>query len=53
MGPPPGRKDSAIVSQVSIYRFLFRLAADSRRIAPERLLQRLVTGLANRYGAAG
>ena len=36
-----------------MFRFLFRLAADAHRIPADRLLQRLVTGLANRYGAAG
>ena len=35
----------------SIFRFLFRLAADSHRLTRERLLRRLVTGLANFYNA--
>lgn len=35
----------------SIFRFLFRLAADAHRLTQGRLLRRLVTGLANYYNA--
>ena len=39
------------MEQNSIFRFLFRLAADAHRLTRERLLRRLVTGLANYYNA--
>ena len=39
------------MEQNSIFRFLFRLAADAHRLTRERLLRRLVTGLANFYNA--
>ncbi len=37
---------------VSIFRFLFRLAARSKDMPSEEFLKRLVVGIANRYGAA-
>ncbi len=37
----------------SVFQFLFRLAADIRVVTPVRILHRLVTGLANHYGASG
>lgn len=36
----------------SVFHFLFRLAADARAITTSQFLRRLVTGLANHYGAA-
>ena len=38
--------------QVSIFRFLFRLAARAKDMSSEDFLKRLVVGIANRYGAA-
>ena len=38
--------------QVSIFRFLFRLAARAKDMSSEEFLKRLVVGIANRYGAA-
>lgn len=37
--------------QVSIFRFLFRLAARAKEMSSEEFLNRLVVGIANRYGA--
>jgi hypothetical protein len=34
-----------------VFQFLFRLSTDVRSMTPVRLLRRLVTGLANHYGA--
>ena len=39
--------------QVSVLRFLFRLAARVQEMTTEEFLRRLVVGLANRYGASG
>ena len=38
--------------QVSIFRFLFRLAARAKEMSSEEFLKRLVVGIANRYEAA-
>ena len=38
--------------QPSVFRFLFRLSADARLLTRDRFLRRLVTGLANHYGAS-
>jgi hypothetical protein len=40
------------MANTGVFRFLFRLCADSARQRPEHLLRRLVTGLANLYGAS-
>ncbi len=41
------------MNKESVFRFLFRLSAEARRLPTRVVLQRLVNGLANRYGAAG
>lgn len=46
------RQGKATMRQPSVFRFLFRLSADARMLNRDRFLRRLVTGLANHYGAS-